>query len=55
MSNVTRPGSYQPTIKWEEEALEVLHNGAEIRLDLDFQSSAILGALEAMILFCLGE
>ena len=31
-----RPTSYQPAIKWEEQAFEVLHNRGEIRLDLYF-------------------
>ena len=26
----------QPAIKWEEQALEVLHNGAEVGLNLHF-------------------
>ena len=32
----------QPAIKWEEEALEVLHDRAQIRLDLYFGSTTIL-------------
>ena len=51
----SRPTSEHPAINWEEEALEVLYNRAEIGLDLHFRSATIFGAREAVVLLCLGE
>ena len=45
----------QPAIKWEEQALEVLNDRAQIGLDLYFGPPAILGAREAVVLLGLGE
>ena len=45
----------QPAIKREEQALEVLHNRAQVGLDLHFGPPAILGARQAVELLCLGE
>ena len=45
----------QPVIKWEEQAFEVLHNRSEVRLNLDFCSSSILGPRKTVVYFCLGE
>ena len=45
----------QPAIKWEEQALEVLNNRAEIGLDLHLRPTPILGALQAVELLRLGE
>ena len=51
----TKAISDQPAIKWEEQALEVLHNRAQVGLDLHFGPPAILGARQAVELLRLGE
>ena len=45
----------EPAVKWEEKALEVLHHGAEVSLNLHFGSSSILGPRQTVVYFCLGE
>jgi hypothetical protein len=51
----TKAISDQPAIKWEEEALEVLNNRAQVGLDLDLRPTPILSARPTMELLRLGE
>ena len=50
-----RPTSDEPAINCEEEAFEVLHHRAQIRLNLYFGPATVLGARQVVVLFRLGE
>ena len=51
----TKASSDQPAIKWEEQSLEVLHDRAQVGLDLHFGPSTVLCPREAVALLRFGK